>query len=211
MRTSSFPRPCIPETYYFHSKPKSKSENKVEAAKKHSEAEKRRRNLINAKYNVLRGYLPTLINQHQNSSSVLAIGNEYNRVKTDKASILVETIKQFEKLEKGVQGVEIPSKEEVFTSEECNNNNQKQGLVKATMSCEVRATLKADIKRAMELVKAKVVKAEVVTMGGRTRIVMWVQGLVAGKEGVKMLRRTLKDVMHKPIHMTMQVQRFTQR
>ncbi|KAE9596975.1 putative transcription factor bHLH family [Lupinus albus] len=197
MRNSSFPWACITETYnYISSKPKSKAENKEVAAKKHSEAEKKRRTRINDQYNTLRHILPNIINQHQNSSSVLCIGNEPNRVKTDKASILAETIKQLRKLEKSVPKMIYPSWEDELTSEQ-----EQQGLVKVTLNCDDRPGLILAVERAVGSVKARVVKAELVTVGGRAKFVLWVQGLVSGKEGLRMLRRTLKVVMHKPVKM----------
>ncbi|KAE9613341.1 putative transcription factor bHLH family [Lupinus albus] len=204
MMNSSFPRACISDTYnYIISKPRSKAENKETAAKKHSDAEKRRRIRINEQYNALRRILPSIFNQHLNSSS---IGNEPNRVKTDKASILVETIKQLRKLEKSVPKMLIPSWEDEFTTEQCNNQEQ-QGLVKVTLSCEDRRGLMLAIERAVGSVNAKLVNADLVTVGGRAKFVLWVQGLVAGKEGLRMLRRTLKVVMHKPVF---KIQRLTQ-
>lgn len=62
MIRGSFPRPFITRTYKTgFLKPKSKAEIKLLAAKKHSEAEKRRRMRINGQYDTLRNILPYLI------------------------------------------------------------------------------------------------------------------------------------------------------
>lgn len=62
MIRSNFPRPFISQTYKSSfTKQKSKVENKLLAAKKHSEAEKRRRMRINGQYETLRSILPNLI------------------------------------------------------------------------------------------------------------------------------------------------------
>lgn len=60
---SSFPRRFISQTYKnSFSKPRSNAaEIKLLAAKKHSEAEKRRRMRINGQYDTLRNILPNII------------------------------------------------------------------------------------------------------------------------------------------------------
>lgn len=98
--------------------------------------------------------------------------------------------------------VKFPSGADKLNLEKCND---EQSLVKATFSCEDRPGLMSAISRALGSVKAKVVKAEMVTVGGRTRSVLWVQG--PGNEGLGMLKSTLKVVMHKP---TIKMRRFTQ-
>ncbi|KAK7307257.1 hypothetical protein VNO77_40156 [Canavalia gladiata] len=186
MIRNSFPRPFISQTYKnSFSKSRSKAEIKLLAAKKHSEAEKRRRMRINGQYETLRNVLANLI-------------------KKDKASVLVETIKQVKELKKKVskleeescgnsKDVKFPSGADRLNLEKCND---EYGLVKATFSCEDRPGLMSAIGRALGSVKAKAVKAEVVTVGGRTRSMLWVQG--PGNEGLGMLKSTLKVAMHKP-------------
>ncbi|XP_027362838.1 transcription factor bHLH131 [Abrus precatorius] len=195
MIRSSFSRPFISQTYkQGFSKPRSKAEVKLLAAKKHSEAEKRRRMRINGQYETLRNVLPNLI-------------------KKDKATVLAETIKQVKELKKKVSKLEEDShgnpKEVKFPSGADRLNLEKcydsQGLVKATLSCEDRPGLMSAITRALGSVKAKVVKVEMVTVGGRTRSVLWVQG--HGNEGLGMLKSTLKVAMHKP---AFKMRRFTQ-
>ncbi|KAF7809354.1 transcription factor bHLH131 [Senna tora] len=189
MLRSRFARGTISETYKnSFLKPKAKSEIKLLTAKKHSEAEKRRRMRINGQYAALRILLPDLI-------------------KMDKASVLAETIRQLKELKVNVSELEavsggtsgeitvFPSGADKLNVEHCND---EQGLVKATLSCEDRPGLMSAITRALRSVKAKVVKAEMVTVGGRTRNVLWVQGLGNGNEGMGVLKRTLKVVMHRP-------------
>ncbi|XP_028754550.1 transcription factor bHLH131 [Neltuma alba] len=185
----SFPRGTISETYRnSFLKPKSKAEIKLLAAKKHSEAEKRRRMRINAQYATLRTILPNL-------------------VKMDKASVLAETIRQVKELKKNISELEaastsssgeitvFPSAVDKLNLEHCKD---EEGLVKATLSCEDRPGIMSAITRALRSVKVKVVKAEMVNVGGRTRNVLWVQGLEKGNEGMVVLKRTLKAVMRKP-------------
>ncbi|KAL5078983.1 hypothetical protein RYX36_007404 [Vicia faba] len=194
MLRTNFPPSFISQTYKSSiSKQRSKAENKLLAAKKHSEAERRRRMRINGQYDTLRNILPNLI-------------------KKDKASILVEAIKQVYELKKKASKLEEShgtSKEVKFPSgidrlnlEKCND---EEGLVKATLSCEDRPGLMSSIARALGSMKAKVEKVEMVTVGGRTRSVLWVQGVE--NESLGMLKSTLKIVMHNPSFKT---KRFTQ-
>ncbi|KAJ1399538.1 Myc-type, basic helix-loop-helix [Sesbania bispinosa] len=196
MLRSSFPRPFISHTYKnSFSKPRSKAEIKLLAAKKHSEAEKRRRMRINGQYDTLRSILPNII-------------------KKDKASVLAETIKQVKELKKIVSKVEennigsskevkFPSGADKLSLEKCNDD---EGLVKAMLSCEDRPGLMSAIAGALGSVKAKAVKAEMVMVGGRTRSVLWVKG--HGNEGLGMLKSTLRvAMMHKPAY---KMRRFNQ-
>ncbi|KAK7407203.1 hypothetical protein VNO78_08917 [Psophocarpus tetragonolobus] len=197
MLRGSFPQPFISRTYKTsYLKPRSKAEIKLLAAKKHSEAEKRRRMRINGQYETLRNILPNII-------------------KKDKASVLAETIKQVKELKKKVSKLEehnsgnpskdvvrFPSGADKLNLERCKN---EEGLVKATLSCEDSPGLMSSISRALGSVKTKVVKAEIVSVGGRCRSVLWVQGL--GNDGMGKLKSTLKVVMHRP---AFKMRRFTQ-
>ncbi|XP_058776049.1 transcription factor bHLH131 [Vicia villosa] len=195
MVRSNFPPSFLSQTYKSSiSKQRSKAENKLLAAKKHSEAERRRRMRINGQYDTLRTILPNLI-----KVSIIII----DKKKKDKASILVETIKQVTELKKKASKLEdsngtskevkFPSGADRLNLEKCND---EEGLVKATLSCEDRPGLMSSIARALGSMKAKVVKVEMVTVGGRTKSVLWVQGVE--NEGLRMLKSTLKVVMHKP-------------
>lgn len=87
----------------------------------------------------------------------------------------------------------FPSGTDRLNLEKCN---EEEGLVKASLSCEDRPGLMSSIARALGSMKVKVVKVEMVTVGGRTKSVLWVQGVE--NEGLRMLKSTLKVVMHKP-------------
>ncbi|KAK4584180.1 hypothetical protein RGQ29_022072 [Quercus rubra] len=160
---------------YSFSKPKSKAEAKQVAAKKHSEAERRHR---------MRIY-----------------------VKMDKATMLAETVQQVRELRKTVPDLEGvcggSSKDCVFPggadklSLENGDGDNDQGLVKVTFSCEDRPGLISAVARTLRSMKGRVVKFEMVTLGGRTKSVLWVQGLSGGNEGIGMLRRALKVVIER--------------
>ncbi|XP_061993194.1 transcription factor bHLH131 [Rosa rugosa] len=166
-------------------RPKSTAEAKVLAAKKHSESERRRRMRINSQYAALRKILPNLI-------------------KMDKASLLAETVRQVRELKKVVADTEaacrgsgsecvIPSGFNKLSLQKCEG--KQEGLVKATFSCEDRPGLILDMIRELRSGKGRVVRAEMVTVGGRTKSVLWVKGLGAGSEGIVCLKKALNKVI----------------
>lgn len=53
--------------------------------------------------------------------------------------------------------------------------DQYFGTIKATVCCEDRPELIQDLTRALNSVQVKVVRAEMATVGGRTKMVLWVQ------------------------------------
>jgi hypothetical protein len=123
----------------------------------------------------------------------------------DKAAVLAETVRQVRELRKAVSGLEAvcSGKDCVFPGEmdklSLENCDDEQGLVKATFSCEDRPGLMSTVAKALRTVKGRVVKSEMVTVGGRTKSVLWVRGLGGGNEGIVMLRRALKVVIERPM------------
>ncbi|XP_031258808.1 transcription factor bHLH131-like [Pistacia vera] len=173
----SYPERDIPTDATFH--------YKELAAKKHSEAERRRRLRINGQYATLRTILPNL-------------------VKTDKASVLEETIKSVRELQKTVKELKTVGRDRhkcEFPNEvnelNLSYSNGDGGLVKVTLSCEDKPGLLSDIGRALRSVKAKVLKVEMATVGGRIKCELLIQGF-KGNEGMVMLKRALKIVIDKP-------------
>lgn len=73
------------------------------------------------------------------------------------------------------------------------------GVVKVTFSCEDRPGLMSEVAREVRSVKGRMVKSEMVTVGGRTKSVLWVQGVGDGNDGTAKLRRALKVVIERPI------------
>lgn len=77
------------------------------------------------------------------------------------------------------------------------NENDNTTLI-ATLCSEDRPDLIVDMTRALRSVKGKVVKAEMATVGGRTKNVLWVRGVGGGvPEGL--LKRALEVVVDKPV------------
>lgn len=124
--------------------------------------------------------------------------------------MLGETIRQVKELKKAVAEVEanachghigredqcvVPSGADRLSLEHCEVE-EGEGLMKAVLSCEDRAGLMSEMMMAVRAVKGKVVKAEMVTVGGRTKIVVWVKGLDgSGNEGMVGLRKALKVIV----------------
>lgn len=72
-----------------------------------------------------------------------------------------------------------------------------EGLLKATLCCEDRPGLNRDLVQAIRSVRVRPVKAEMVTVGGRTKsvVVMKRTGGGGGEEEVKDLKVALKAVV----------------
>nr|WIE96152.1 basic helix-loop-helix transcription factor [Loropetalum chinense var. rubrum] len=159
------------------------------ACKSHSEAERRRRQRINDHLTTLRTLLP-------------------NKTKTDKASLLAEVVQHVKELKKQAADVaagqdgdgcsssssgssdllwSFPSESDEVTLSFC------EGLVKATVCCEDRPGLNRDLTQAIRSVRARAVRAEMATVGGRTKNVVVMQ--CEEDEDIGTLKRALKAVV----------------
>nr|GME05810.1 transcription factor bHLH30-like [Ipomoea batatas] len=193
--------------------PRSLAEAKAIAANKsHSEAERRRRKRINGHLATLRTLLP-------------------NTIKTDKASLLAEAVKCVRELKKtttelaaapesdtdddssfiGGAGGEVRRTKYMFPSETDElklsyaAGEEGGGNLKAALCCEDRPEIITEVVRALKTVEGKVVRAEMATVGGRIKCVLWVHveglnnggGRCGGEEVVAAVRRALKVVVDK--------------
>lgn len=101
----------------------------------------------------------------------------------------------------------FPSESDELNISYCNssNNNNTDNnpdgslIIKASMCCEDRPEIMMELRRALSTVQGKVVRAEMSTVGGRIKCILWLQMLENGcKEGLLVqLRRALKVVMDK--------------
>lgn len=192
---------------------KSKSERKSkEACKSHREAERRRRQRINAHLNTLRSLLP-------------------NTTKSDKASLLAEVVQHVKRLKKeademanrhndgesssscsgepgSVNSTEVvetwpfPGESDEATVSYCGKEEGEPRRMKVTVCCEERPGLNHDLTQAIRSVLAKPVRAEMMTVGGRTKtvvVVEWPNGEggddVREEKVVEALERGLKAVI----------------
>ncbi|XP_017981087.1 PREDICTED: transcription factor bHLH30-like isoform X2 [Theobroma cacao] len=171
---------------------KTLSERKsTEACKSHKEAERRRRQRINAHLSTLRSLLP-------------------NTTKTDKASLLAEVVHHVRELRRQVEDVArrdvdgccSKSQPELeswpFPGERdeaaLSLYDKEAKLLKATVCCEDRPGLNHDLNRVIRSVQARVVRAEMTTVGGRTKSVVVMQW-GGDVEEIGPLERALKDVV----------------
>ncbi|XVE95194.1 hypothetical protein REPUB_Repub02eG0075400 [Reevesia pubescens] len=164
----------------------------TEPCKSHKEAERRRRQRINAHFSTLRSLLP-------------------NTTKTDKASLLTEVVNHVRELKRQVEDVGrrdgdgccsntqtefettwlFPGECDEATLSFCD---EERKLLKATLCCEDRPGLNRDLSRVIRSVQAKVVRAEMTTVGGRTKNVVLMQWS-GDEEDIVPLKRALKDVV----------------
>ncbi|XP_061350075.1 transcription factor bHLH30-like [Gastrolobium bilobum] len=198
---------------------RSKTERKsTEACKSHREAERRRRQRINAHLSTLRSLLP-------------------NSAKSDKASLLAEVVQHVKRLRiqaddvarchegdsssscssgggggggresdsvRSVADAEpwpFPGESDEATLSYCDGDDGEPRRMKATVCCEDRPGLNRDLTQAIRSVRAKAVRAEMMTVGGRTKSVVVIQwpdgggGNARKEEEVGALERALKAVI----------------
>ncbi|KAI3466730.1 hypothetical protein Pfo_023393 [Paulownia fortunei] len=134
------------------------SETKTVAAlKSHSEAERRRRERINAHLESLRGLVP-------------------NNEKTDKATLLAEVISQVKQLKttatQASEGLPIPMDTDEVEVEILENNVVDGSfLLRASLCCDYRPDLLSDVRQAIDDLPVQVLKCEISTLGGRVKSV----------------------------------------
>lgn len=90
----------------------------------------------------------------------------------------------------------IPGENDEASANYCDDGGNK-ATVQATICCDDRPDLNQDLLEAIQSVGGKVVKAEIATVGGRTKVevvVEWPECNV-GEEDVLLLRRALKAVV----------------
>ncbi|KAI3819879.1 hypothetical protein L1987_13731 [Smallanthus sonchifolius] len=163
------------------------------ATKKHALSERKRRKRINNHYDSLRRFFPQLL-------------------KTDKASVLSETVRHIKELKNMVadlapshcsnnisrQPFFVPGEKDEVTVSYCDGSDKT--TVRAIICCDDRPDLNQGLTEAIRSVCGKVVKAEMTTVGGRTKVdvvVEWPQ--FGGGADVGLLRRALKAVVENQI------------
>ncbi|XP_061364809.1 transcription factor bHLH106-like [Gastrolobium bilobum] len=160
----------------------SQQDRALAAMKNHKEAEKRRRERINSHLDELRTLLPC------NS-------------KTDKASLLAKVVQRVKELKQQTSEITeletIPSETDEITvlSAGCGGGDGKL-IFKASLCCEDRSDLIPDLIEILKSLHLKTLKAEMATLGGRTRNVLIV---AADKdhsiESIHFLQNSLKSLL----------------
>ncbi|PUZ41815.1 hypothetical protein GQ55_9G534900 [Panicum hallii var. hallii] len=140
------------------------------ASKSHSEAERRRRERINAHLARLRSLLP-------------------NTTKTDKASLLAEVIQHVKELKRQTSEITeeacpLPTESDELTVDASSDEDGRL-VVRASLCCDDRADLLPDLIRALKALRLRALKAEITTLGGRVKNVLVItgDGTAAGCEG----------------------------
>uniref|UniRef100_A0A0D9UYC0 BHLH domain-containing protein n=1 Tax=Leersia perrieri TaxID=77586 RepID=A0A0D9UYC0_9ORYZ len=157
-----------------------RDEKAAMALKSHSEAERRRRERINAHLATLRTMVPSTD-------------------KMDKAALLAEVVSHVRKLKVAAArvGGGVPSGADEVAVEETTTTNTTN-LIRATLSCDDRSDLFADVKLALQPLGLEVVGSEVTTIGGRVRLAFHVSKRDgASADVVASVRHALQSVLDK--------------
>ncbi|XP_047947381.1 transcription factor bHLH30-like isoform X2 [Salvia hispanica] len=154
-----------------------------EALRSHSEAERRRRERINAHLESLRELVP-------------------NNEKMDKATLLAEVVSQIKQLRETAslasEGLHIPmDTDEVRVERVENHSGDGSFLLMASLCCEHWPDLLSDVRQVMKRLPVQVVKSEVSTLGSRVKIAFLITS-VEGDDGVVgLVRAALSDIVEK--------------
>ncbi|KAF7827864.1 transcription factor bHLH30-like [Senna tora] len=128
------------------------------ASKSHSEAERRRRERINNHLAKLRSLLP-------------------NTTKTDKASLLAEVIQHVKELKRQTSIIAetsaVPTEADELTVDEAADEDGRV-VIKASLCCEDRSDLLPDLIKTLKDLRLRTVKAEITTLGGRVKNVLFI-------------------------------------
>ncbi|THU47276.1 hypothetical protein C4D60_Mb09t13790 [Musa balbisiana] len=139
------------------------------AVRSHSEAERRRRQRINGHLATLRSLLPAA-------------------TRLDKAALLGEVVRQVRELRVRVEevAVMVPGEGDevgVEEEEEEGGGGGRGRVVRAWVCCADRPGLMGELSRAVRSVRARAVRAEMVTVGGRTRSLLELEVSEAAERG----------------------------
>ncbi|KAM0919644.1 hypothetical protein ACQ4PT_008057 [Festuca glaucescens] len=153
-------------------------------SRSHSEAERKRRQRINAHLSTLRSLLP--------SASQM-----------DKAALLGEVVRHVRELRgdadggAAAHGVAVPGEsDEVGVEEERWDDRESAKRVRAWVCCADRPGLMSELGRSVRSVSARAVRAEIATVGGRTRSVLELDvGQTAGGASRPALQAALRAVL----------------
>ncbi|KAL8531627.1 hypothetical protein ACS0TY_008283 [Phlomoides rotata] len=133
----------------------------IAASKSHSEAERRRRERINNHLAKLRSLLP-------------------NTTKTDKASLLAEVIQHVKELKHQTHQIAetspVPTEMDELTVDNASELQDGKWVLKASICCEDRSDLLPDLIKTLKALRLRTLKAEITTLGGRVRNVLFITG-----------------------------------
>ncbi|KAL8172196.1 hypothetical protein V2J09_024000 [Rumex salicifolius] len=186
-------------------------EKTLAALRNHKEAEKRRRERINSHLDRLRSILPCsskLIWGFLGKLKFFLIWKQ-----TDKATLLAKVVQRVRDLNQeasgimkmtggGGGGILIPSERDEFSVHADENaiGDKSSGelILRASLCCEDRSDLFSELTQVVNSLNLKTVRAEMSTLGGRTRNVLIVSGdRCRGEEYVAFLHDALKGIVQR--------------
>ncbi|CAA3007961.1 transcription factor bHLH30-like [Olea europaea subsp. europaea] len=156
------------------------------ASKSHSEAERRRRERINNHLAKLRSLLPST-------------------TKTDKASLLAEVIQHVKELKRQTSIIAetspVPTEVDELIVDDASDEDGKF-MIKASICCEDRPDLLTDLIKTLKALRLRTLKAEITTLGGRVKNVLFITGEEDEQEEqqqycISSIQEALKAVMEK--------------
>ncbi|XP_009591424.1 transcription factor bHLH30-like [Nicotiana tomentosiformis] len=178
---------------------KSTRKNKSkDVALTHAMAERKRRERINAHLHTLKKLFPHL--PKKDKSRVLTEAVTQLKELRKKVAQQMETQKDSEGNYNGNNGLSsffLPGENDEVSVNFCEESYNDEQTVKATVCCEDRMGLNRDLSAAVRLVQGRVIKAEMATVGGRTKAEMLVVLCKAGggEKDTGQLRRALMAVV----------------
>ncbi|KAL2524251.1 Transcription factor bHLH [Abeliophyllum distichum] len=156
----------------------------VAALKSHSEAERRRRERINAHLETLRGLVP---------------GKE----KMDKASLLAEVISQVKQLKKTAkqasEDLHIPTDSNEVKVEQLDDTEDRSFSFRASICCHYRHDLLSDTRQCLNVLPVDLAEVEISTLEGRVKIVFVLTGRRDGMNESAEARELIASSIHEAL------------
>ncbi|KAK1388828.1 Transcription factor bHLH30 [Heracleum sosnowskyi] len=166
-------------------------EKAMVALRNHSQAERRRRERINAHLSTFRNIIP-------------------GTTKMDKASLLAEVIDHLKQLRRNAadatKGILVPMDiDEVRVEQQDDGLGGDSCSIRASICCEYKHEVLSDLRQALEALHPKTVRAEIATLGSRMVNLFVITGCkqenIQDAEGCQLLlnsvRQTLRSVLDK--------------
>lgn len=101
-------------------------------------------------------------------------------LQTDKASLLAEVIQHVKELKRQTSLIAetnpVPTEMDELTVDEEASEEDGRFIIKASLCCEDRSDLLPDLIKTLKALRLKTLKAEITTLGGRVKNVLFITG-----------------------------------